>query len=149
MLGLQNEREWAAFCEKVLRQPELQSDERFSANYRRTANRQPLRDIIVETFAQLTVEQILERLEDAQIANAKVNDMHGVWAHPQLHARHRWVEVDSPRGKLPALLPPATNNAFNARMDPIPALGEHSQAILAELGFTSQAIEQLKQAGTL
>ena len=149
MLGLQNEREWAAFCEKVLRQPELQADERFSANYRRTANRQSLRDIIVGTFAQLSAEQILERLEDAQIANAKVNDMHGVWAHPQLRARHRWVEVDSPRGKLPALLPPATNSAFTARMDPIPALGEHSEAILAELGFTSQAIDQLKQAGTL
>ena len=149
MLGLQNEREWAAFCEKVLRQPELQADERFSANYRRTANRQSLRDIIVGTFAQLSAEQILERLEDAQIANAKVNDMHGVWAHPQLCARHRWVEVDSPRGKLPALLPPATNSAFTARMDPIPALGEHSEAILAELGFTSQAIDQLKQAGTL
>lgn len=149
MLGLQNEREWAAFCEKVLRQPELQADERFSANYRRTANRQSLRDIIVGTFAQLSAEQILERLEDAQIANAKVNDMHGVWAHPQLRARHRWVEVDSPRGRLPALLPPATNNAFTARMDPIPALGEHSEAILAELGFTSQAIDQLKQAGTL
>ena len=149
MLGLQNEREWAAFCEKVLRQPELQADERFSANYRRTANRQSLRDIIVGTFAQLSAEQILERLEDAQIANAKVNGMHGVWAHPQLRARHRWVEVDSPRGKLPALLPPATNSAFTARMDPIPALGEHSEAILAELGFTSQAIDQLKQAGTL
>ncbi|AYN96627.1 CoA transferase [Pseudomonas sp. LTJR-52] len=149
MLGLQNEREWAAFCEKVLRQPELQADERFSANYRRTANRQSLRDIIVGTFAQLSAEQILERLEDAQIANAKVNDMHGVWAHPQLRARHRWVEVDSPRGRLPALLPPATNNAFTARMDPIPALGEHSETILAELGFTSQAIDQLKQAGTL
>lgn len=149
MLGLQNEREWAAFCEKVLRQPELQADERFSANYRRTANRQSLRDIIVGTFAQLSAEQILERLEDAQIANAKVNDMHGVWAHPQLRARHRWVEVDSPKGKLPALLPPATNSAFTARMDPIPALGEHSEAILAELGFTSQAIDQLKQAGTL
>nr|WP_313549926.1 CaiB/BaiF CoA-transferase family protein [Pseudomonas sp.] len=149
MLGLQNEREWAAFCEKVLRQPELQADERFSANYRRTANRQSLRDIIAGTFAQLSAEQILERLEDAQIANAKVNDMHGVWAHPQLRARHRWVEVDSPRGKLPALLPPATNSAFTARMDPIPALGEHSEAILAELGFTSQAIDQLKQAGTL
>ena len=95
MLGLQNEREWQAFCERVLLQPQLASDERFSANSKRSANRDALRAIIVETFAALSAEQVIERLEQAQIANAHVNDMAGVWAHPQLKARDRWRQVDS------------------------------------------------------
>jgi itaconate CoA-transferase len=149
MLGLQNEREWALFCEKVLCLPDLQADERFSANFKRSANRQALRQIIVDTFARLTTDAILARLEQAQIANAKVNDMQDVWNHPQLKARQRWVEIDSPAGKLPALLPPASNSTFAPRMDSIPALGEHSLMILAELGFPEETINRLKQSGAL
>ncbi|WP_230125521.1 CaiB/BaiF CoA-transferase family protein, partial [Pseudomonas sp. Bi70] len=135
MLGLQNEREWQAFCERVLLQPQLASEERFSANSKRSANREALRAIIVETFAALSAEQVIERLEQAQIANAHVNDMAGVWAHPQLKARDRWRQVDSPAGALPALLPPGSNSAFSPRMDPVPALGEHTDTLLAELGY--------------
>jgi itaconate CoA-transferase len=149
MLGLQNEREWAAFCDKVLLMPELAGDERFSANFKRSANRQALRQIIVDSFARLTVEAVIERLEQAQIASARVNDMQGVWQHPQLKARDGWREVDSPAGKLPSLLPPARNAAFEPRMDGVPGLGQHSGAILAELGLSSDAIEQLRSNGVI
>nr|BFD41581.1 CaiB/BaiF CoA-transferase family protein [Pseudomonas sp. FFPRI_1] len=149
MLGLQNEREWAAFCDKVLELPELAADERFSANFKRSANRAALRQIIVEGFARLSVAQVIERLEQAQIANARVNDMQGVWQHPQLAAREAWRQVDSPAGRLPALLPPARNSAFVPRMDAVPALGQHSAAILAELGLSAQSIEQLQARGVI
>ncbi|WP_443190899.1 CaiB/BaiF CoA transferase family protein [Pseudomonas indica] len=149
MLGLQNEREWHLFCEKVLLRPELAGDERFSANFKRSANREALRALIVETFAGLSAEQVIERLEAAQIANAHVNDMAGVWAHPQLQARDCWREVDSPSGPLPALLPPGRNNAFAPRMDPVPALGQHTESLLAELGFAEGDIRQLREAGTV
>ena len=111
MLGLQNEREWRVFCAQVLRQAELAEDPRFLSNSQRTANREALRTLIVDAFAGLDIDQVTQRLEDAQIANARVNDMAGVWAHPQLQARQRWREVGSPAGALPALLPPATNSA--------------------------------------
>ncbi|MCW2293005.1 itaconate CoA-transferase [Pseudomonas sp. BIGb0408] len=149
MLGLQNEREWQAFCERVLLQPELAADERFSANFKRSANREALRSIIVETFAALSAEQVIERLEQAQIANAHVNDMAGVWAHPQLKARDRWRQVNSPAGSLPALLPPGSNSAFTPRMDAVPALGEHTEALLAELGYSDSAIAGLKVSGAI
>ncbi len=149
MLGLQNEREWQAFCERVLLQPELAADERFSANFKRSANREALRSIIVETFAALSAEQVIERLERAQIANAHVNDMAGVWAHPQLKARDRWRQVNSPAGSLPALLPPGSNSAFTPRMDAVPALGEHTEALLAELGYSDSAIAGLKVSGAI
>ncbi len=149
MLGLQNEREWQLFCERVLLRPELAGDERFSANFKRSANREVLRALIVETFAGLSAEQVIERLEAAQIANAHVNDMAGVWAHPQLQARDCWREVDSPSGPLPALLPPGRNNAFAPRMDPVPALGQHTESLLAELGFAEGDIRQLREAGAV
>ncbi|WP_339490792.1 CaiB/BaiF CoA transferase family protein [Pseudomonas sp. EL_65y_Pfl2_R95] len=149
MLGLQNEREWRAFCDKVLIQPELADDPRFSANSRRSANRAELRAIIVESFATLTAEQVIERLDGAQIANAHVNDMAGVWQHPQLKARARWTEVQSPSGMLPALLPPGRNSAFSPRMDGVPALGQHTDMLLNELGLSVNDIQQLHEQGVV
>ncbi len=149
MLGLQNEREWQLFCEQVLLQPELAADPRFSANFKRSANRGVLRDLIVEAFAQLKTEEVIARLERAQIANAQVNDMAAVWAHPQLRDRDRWREVGSPAGPLPALLPPASNSAFDPRMDPVPGLGEHTEAVLQELGYDAAALDTLRQRGVL
>ena len=145
MLGLQNEREWQVFCEKVLEQPELAGDERFSANARRSTHRDALRSLIVQAFAALSAEDVLARLDEAQIANAHVNDMHGVWTHPQLKARQRWASVGSPAGEIPALLPPGRNSAFAPQMQPVPALGEHSERILAELGYDREAIHHLKE----
>ena len=149
MLGLQNEREWQLFCEKVLLDPALASDERFSANFRRSENREVLRQIIIDGFAELSLDEVVARLEDAQIANARVNDMQGVWQHPQLKARDCWREVDSPAGKLPSLLPPGRNAAFTPRMDPVPGLGQHSAAILEELGFSADDQARLAAAGVV
>ncbi|MBX3704815.1 MAG: CoA transferase [Steroidobacteraceae bacterium] len=146
MLGLQNEREWQVFCAKVLGRPELANDDRFSANPLRVENRDALRAIIVERFARLDAAQLVALLEDAQIANAQVNGMAEVWAHPQLRARGRWTEVATPAGAVPALLPPGMTEA---RMAPIPALGEHSEAVLAELGYDAAQIAQLRHDGVI
>ncbi len=149
MLGLQNEREWALFCQQVLQQPELAQDPRFISNSQRSAHREALRGLIVAAFADLDSAQVIERLDRATIANARVNDMHGVWQHPQLKARQRWTEIDSPSGAIPSLLPPGHNPAFTPRMDAVPALGEHTESILGELGYTSEDIEQLRAAGVV
>ncbi|WP_118185865.1 CaiB/BaiF CoA transferase family protein [Paraburkholderia phosphatilytica] len=135
MLGLQNEREWVLFCEKVLKQSELATDVRFDANPKRVSNKAELRTIITSIFSELSAAEVVARLDDAGVANAKVNDMSAVWRHPQLLARHRWTTVETPTGKIPALLPPGVPSSFNPRMDPIPAVGQHTTAILHELGF--------------
>ncbi len=144
MLGVQNEREWQAFCAKVLRQPALATDERFNSNTRRVANKPELQQLITKLFAGMSIAEVIARLEDAQIANAQLNTMHDVWAHPQLKARGRWVEVSTPNGPVPALLPPGLPASFDARMDAVPALGQHSVSLLAELGFTATEIARLQ-----
>jgi itaconate CoA-transferase len=144
MLGLQNEREWAVFCAEVLRQPELAADPRFAANSKRVAARAELRAIIVAAFASLSAEQVIERLDRAQIANARMNDLQEVWQHAQLKARGRWVEVDTPSGRVPALLPPGLPDTVTPRMDPVPALGQHTTSILSELGYDASAITRLR-----
>jgi crotonobetainyl-CoA:carnitine CoA-transferase CaiB-like acyl-CoA transferase len=146
MLGLQNEREWSVFCERVLLDPELSTDERFSSNSKRSAARIELRNLIVNAFSTLTAEQVVQRLDDAQIANARVNDMHDVWKHPQLQARKRWREVESPAGPIPALLPPGSWEEGEPRMDAVPALGEHTDAILSGLGYSQDEIASLRAA---
>jgi itaconate CoA-transferase len=149
MLGLQNEREWVVFCRDVLLQPGLATDERFATNSKRSAARKELHTAIVAAFAPLTAAQVVERLDGAGIANARVNDMHDVWAHPQLAARRRWAEVDSPAGRIPALVPPGLDPADAPRMDPIPALGAHTDAILGELGYDAAAIARLRATGAV
>ena len=149
MLGLQNEREWVLFCQKVLLRAELATDERFSSNARRSQARVELRGIIVEIFAALSAADVLQRLDEAQIANARVNDMQGVWLHPQLQARDRWTEVQTPAGAIPALFPPGVTRADGPRMDAIPALGQHSEAILGELGYDAAQIAGLREAGAI
>ncbi|MDP4077988.1 CaiB/BaiF CoA-transferase family protein [Acidovorax sp. A1169] len=134
MLGLQNEREWKLFCEHVLLQPQLAADPRFDSNARRNAHRAELRALILAVFGTLTAAQVIERLEAARIANARMNTMAEVWAHPQLQARGRVQQVDTPEGPLDALLPPGAHSSFDYRMDPIPAVGEHTEAILRSLG---------------
>ncbi|MFJ4346373.1 CaiB/BaiF CoA transferase family protein [Pseudomonas sp. NPDC089401] len=143
MLGLQNEREWRSFCESVLQLPELADDPRFATNPLRSANRVELRQIILDLFSSLSADAVVQRLDEAQIANARVNEMAGVWQHPQLKARDRWREVGSPAGTLPALLPPGRSSAFEPRMGDVPAVGQHSSSILAELGYNVGQIDQL------
>ena len=143
MLGLQNEREWQAFCEQVLQRPEVATDTRFDSNAQRNTHRSDLDALILQVCANLSAAQVVERLDAAGIANARVNDMADLWAHPQLQARQRWREVDSPVGPIPALLPPGVNSAYDYRMDAVPAVGQHNQAILSELGWSPEQIAQL------
>ncbi|WP_303228782.1 CaiB/BaiF CoA transferase family protein [Comamonas kerstersii] len=140
MLGLQNEREWTAFCDTVLLQPDVATDTRFDSNAQRNANREALQALIVQTFAALTAAQVVERLEQAGIANARVNEMADLWEHPQLQARQRWRTVGTPQGDVPALLPPGVNSAFDYRMEAVPAVGQHNASILAELGWSAEQI---------
>jgi crotonobetainyl-CoA:carnitine CoA-transferase CaiB-like acyl-CoA transferase len=140
MLGLQNEREWKAFCDTVLQLPAVATDARFCSNAQRNTHREALQALILQTFAALTAAQVVDRLEAAGIANARVNDMADLWQHPQLQARQRWRTVGTPAGEVPALLPPGVNSAFDYRMDPIPAVGQHNASILAELGWSAEQI---------
>ena len=149
MLGLQNEREWAVFCEKVLLQPKLAQDPRYGSNSRRAAKRSEINALITEVFATLTTEQVIERLDASGIANARINTPDEVWEHPQLKARDRWREMDSPVGLLATLLPAVTMPDFEARIDAVPALGEHTERILSELGYTSGDIVALRKAGVV
>ncbi|MEO7114467.1 MAG: CaiB/BaiF CoA-transferase family protein [Caldimonas sp.] len=149
MLGLQNEREWRVFCERVLEQPALASDPRFASNAARTAARAELRKLIIDAFSPMSSEQVVARLDAAQIANARVNTMSEVWAHAQLAARGRWTDVETPSGTVPALLPPGARDAAEVRMDAVPALGAHTDALLAELGLDAAAIAHLHAEGAV
>jgi itaconate CoA-transferase len=149
MLGLQNEREWKVFCEKVLLQPGLALEDRFSTNARRSAQREVLSGMILRAFSSLTATEVAQRLETAGIANAQVNTMAEVWAHPQLKARGRWTEVDTPAGAIPALIPPGSWQHGTPRMDAVPALGQHTQAILEKFGYNSERIAELRKDGVV
>lgn len=149
LLGIQNEREWDTFCAIVLEQPGLAEDARFKGNSRRTQNKADLKRLIDTIFSKLSVDQVLDRLNRAGIANARMNDMQGVWQHRQLKARDRWRQVGTPAGEIPALLPPGGLNGSQARMDPVPDLGEHSHAILTELGYDDAHIAALAKEGAI
>ncbi len=146
MMGIQNEREWASFCDKVLGRPELATDERFNSNSRRLQNREPLLAIVRQVFGSMTAPELVERLESAGIANARMNEMPEVWDHPQLSARGRWTQMDSPVGPLPVLRPPATHSDFESIIGAVPAVGEHTDSILKELGYTSTQADALRAA---
>ena len=148
-LSVQNEREFAAFCDKVLHKPALKTDERFSSGPARFRNRDAMHREIDAVFGALSAEEIIERLEAADVANARLNDMKEFWAHPQLKARGRWAKVGSPAGELDMLKPPVNLSGCEARLDPVPALGEHSRAILMELGYTGGEVEKLAAAGAI
>jgi crotonobetainyl-CoA:carnitine CoA-transferase CaiB-like acyl-CoA transferase len=149
MFGIQNEREWASFCKGVLQQSELATDPRYNNNTKRTAARGEVVALIEGVFSHLTAEQVVGRLDEAGIANARLNAPDDVWAHPQLQARGRWREVESPGGPLPAVLPPASFDGVEVRMDPIPKIGEHTDGILSELGYTRSQIDGLRSAGAI
>ncbi len=148
-LGVQNEREWARFCADVIERPELAVDPRFASNAARVANRPALQAIVEEAFAPLTAEQVTERLDRAQIANARMSTPLDLWQHPQLEARDRWREVGSPSGPLRTLLPPVTMRGVEPRMDPIPDVGAQTERILAEIGYSEQRIAALRAEGAI
>jgi itaconate CoA-transferase len=146
-LGLQNEREWIRFCADVLEQPDLASDARFSSNALRVEHHDELQAIVVRAFADKTAKQVVDRLDTAQIANARLNTVDEFLDHPQLAARGKWTTVESPAGPLRALVPPFGFSDMEPRMAPIPALGEHTNAILTELGIPSDTIDAWRSAG--
>jgi crotonobetainyl-CoA:carnitine CoA-transferase CaiB-like acyl-CoA transferase len=137
------------FCEVVLENPDLAKDERFDRNYKRNEKRAELLEIINTCFEKLTAEQVIARLDKAQIANARLNDMEGLWKHEQLKARQRWTEVGTPAGNIPALLPPGLNDSYDFRMDAIPAVGQHTESILKELGMSDADIAQMRASGAI
>lgn len=134
-LGLQNQREWAVLCREVLGQPDLIDDERFAANTDRVAHDAELTAIIEAALADLTAGEVEARLDAAGIASARLRTPADFAAHPQLAARDRWRVVGTPAGPVRALLPPVTVPGREAAMGAVPALGQHTAAILAELGM--------------
>ena len=149
ILGLQNEREWAAFCTTVLQQTTVLEDPRFAGNAERTKNRKALTDIIVAAFKPLEGATVIARLESAGIANAQLNEMADLWNHPQLKERDRWTSVGSPAGPLPALLPPGGFEGYKPRMDPVPKLGEHNTDVLQGLGYSHREIKAFQKNGVV
>jgi crotonobetainyl-CoA:carnitine CoA-transferase CaiB-like acyl-CoA transferase len=149
MMGLQNEPEWAAFCDKVLGRPELKADPRFQSPVLRATNRAALQPVIDEAFGKLTAAAVVERLDAAGIGNATVNEMHDVWAHPQLAARDRWREMASPEGPLPTLRLPGSWTDEEAPVGAVPAVGEHTDLVLADLGYSRDEIAGLRARGAI
>ncbi|MDQ2722812.1 MAG: CoA transferase [Actinomycetota bacterium] len=149
LMSIQNETEWGRFCERFLQRPELANDERFCANTRRVAHREELNTILADRFTELDTEHAVGLLDSARIANAGVNTVSEFLDHPVLTGRDRWREVATPVGDVRSLLPPIGLAGTEARMDPVPALGEHTAAVLAELGHTPADIDRLRAAGTI
>ena len=148
-LGVQNEREWERFCRVVLQRRELATDPRFDSASRRVANRRDLHVTIEEVFSRLTASEIIARLEEAQIANARMNSVQEFIEHPQLASRKRWREIDSPVGKLSALIPPVDVAGVEPVMGPIPSLGQHSDLILTEIGFDAPTVQSWRERGVI
>ena len=148
-LGLQNEREWRRFCEIVLIQPELAEDARFDNNMKRVKNREALEKMIGAIFAELSVDEVDTRLERAKIANGRMNSVAQFSEHPQLVARDRWREFTSSVGTLKGTLPPATIDGVESRFDAVPELGEHTDQILNELGYSREAVEAWRSSGVV
>ena len=139
-LGIQNEREWVRFCNEVLELPGLVINEKFDSNHKRNQHKKELKEIIERQFADLTAENIINRLDKAQIANANLNEMKSFFKHPQLAARERFIDVKTPNGIIKALLPPANIAGIQPVMGAVPAVGEHTQVILKELGVSANQL---------
>jgi len=145
MLGIQNEREWVKFCTGVLAMPELATDDRYNNNTKRNQSRAEVIALIEGVFSAMTAAQVVNKLDAADIANARINTPEEVWEHAQLKARDRWREIDSPAGRLPTLLPPTTMSGFEARLDAVPAIGEHTDRILSDVGYSAAEIARLRE----
>ncbi|WP_038171097.1 CaiB/BaiF CoA transferase family protein [Tomitella biformata] len=149
LLAIQNDREWRNLCAGILNRPELVDDPRFNANSGRVANRDELEKIITDDIQRFGADELAARLEESAIANARMNTMAQLWEHPVLAGRERWREVETPGGVIEALLPPTTLRGVEAHMGPVPAVGQHSAAILAELGRSEPDIARLRGAGVI
>jgi itaconate CoA-transferase len=147
LMAIQNEIEWATFCKAFLGDVDVAVDPRFVTNTLRVANRQALNQTVAERFAQLDGPEATALLDEAGIANAGVNDMDQFLNHPVLRDRGRWRPVQTPVGPVDLLVSPIDLHASDARMDPVPALGQHTRCVLGELGYSASAVEQLLADG--
>jgi itaconate CoA-transferase len=148
-LGLQNEREWARFCAEVLQRPDMAEDIRFASNSDRVKHREALDAAITAAFSGLSAADVVARLDAAGIANARMNSVREFLDHPQLSARDRWRDVESPVGPLRALVPPVGIEGVDPVMGPIPSLGQHTDAILGELGYDEATIGDWRRRGVV
>lgn len=149
LLAVQNDREWHRLCVEVLEQPELATDPRFSTNPARVENRSALESIIHCAATELDAEEFEARLGAAGVATARINTMDQVWEHPALAERGRWRRVDSPGGSIGALIPPVSLDGVEPRMDPVPGVGEHTDAVLAEFGYSADEIRRFRSGGVV
>jgi itaconate CoA-transferase len=149
MFGLHNNREWAAFSTTVLGRPALADDARFQSNHLRVQHRAAMNAEIDQVFSGLSAAEVIARLDAAQIANARLNTVQQFIDHPQLAGRGAWRRVDSPVGPIPALIPPVRMEDVEPVMGAIPALGQHRESILAELGFDAATIKTWEEEGVI
>ncbi|MFJ8676057.1 CaiB/BaiF CoA transferase family protein [Streptomyces sp. NPDC093589] len=149
LFSVQNEREWAALCEQALQRPELVDDPRFATSSARVAHREEVNEVVAAWCGGHSSAELARLLDAANIANVGVNDVQEFLDHPVLEGRDRWREVGTPGGPVPALLPPADLGGVTPRMDPVPAVGEHTERILADLGRTPAEIEALRADGVI
>ncbi len=149
IFGIQNDREWTVFCDKVMGQPEMLTDPRYNSTNNRRENRVALTRQIEDRFAPLTSLEVVKLLDDNGIANGRLNDAQDVWDHPQLAARDRWREVQTEHGPYRGLLPPFTFTDVEMGMGPVPAIGQHTDAILAELGYDAADIAAMHALGAV
>lgn len=144
LVAVQSEREWRSFCRHVLGDEAAAEDERFHTMSARVANRAELQRVVGERLGSMGVDEAVEVLEAARIASARVTPVSELAEHPQLQGRGRWRDVDSPVGRLQALLPPAVPRGVEPRMDAVPALGAHTEDVLRWLGYTPEEIGHLR-----
>jgi itaconate CoA-transferase len=149
IFGIHNNREWAIFCRDVIDRPALADDARFQSNHLRVKHRCEMDAQINEAFAGLSTAEVIERLDAAQIANARMNTLDQFIAHPQLKARDAWRDVASSAGIVPALVPPVRMEGVEPMMGAIPALGEQTESILAEVGYSAATVERWRNDGVV
>jgi formyl-CoA transferase len=149
VIAVHSAKEWTALCETVLGAADLAADTRFRTNADRVANRVALSQIIAEKFAALDAETALARLDSAGLASARVNTMQELIDHPVLSGRKRWRDVETPGGRIAALLPPPTIDGLEPRMDAVPGLGEHTESVLQGVGFTHEQIAKFWADATI
>ena len=147
--GIQNQREWEAFCAQVLQRPELVTDSRFATNDDRHSHRSDLAAVIEEVFETLTVSEVAHLLDEAGIANGRVNSISDVIDHPNLVERDRWRTIESAGGTIRTLRPPAIMHGHDEPIRPIPSVGQHTADILRELGYSDDRISELAASGSI
>jgi len=149
VLAVQNEREWVSLCRILLEDPDIARDPRFATNSARVAHRDELNAVIQRKFDKLDTDTVIQRLSEARVANGRVNTVQDFLEHPVLAARARWRSVPSPGGDLAVLRPPVDIDGLEPALGPVPAVGEHTEAILRELGRTDEDIDALRAADTV